>query len=87
MPANFAPEKVIHPATTGAMSHLKIIMAATISCLSRQAAEPACQNKARRNRYLAFPSLPLKKAPERICVSEARKFSFYVAPKCGESIC
>jgi len=29
MPANFAPEKVIHPATAGAMSHQKIIMAAS----------------------------------------------------------
>ena len=29
MPANFAPEKVIHPATTGTMSHQKIIMAAS----------------------------------------------------------
>jgi len=29
MPANFAPEKVIHPAATGAMSHQKIIMAAS----------------------------------------------------------
>ncbi|MBQ2174216.1 MAG: hypothetical protein II453_03775 [Alphaproteobacteria bacterium] len=29
MPANFAPEKVIHPATAGAMSQIKIIMAAS----------------------------------------------------------
>jgi hypothetical protein len=29
MPATFAPEKVIHAATAGAMSHQKIIMAAS----------------------------------------------------------
>ena len=60
MPANFAPEKVIHPATTGAMSHLKIIMAATISCLSRQAAEPACQSwcKLRAENHARMVSMP-----------------------------
>jgi hypothetical protein len=46
MPANFAPEKVIHPATAGAMSHQKIIMAAShINSSPGEAAEPNQKQK------------------------------------------